>query len=116
MRGAPPPTVATRSGVPAPFDAVLAPLRTALDACGARGPFASVAWGLPEPDDGQWLDLDAFATDEGAAPAIRRYPPESDVAKLTPFWVFQNVTGTALLAAGYLYAAQRRVPSLRGTR
>jgi hypothetical protein len=28
--------------------------------------------------------------------------------------VFQNATGTALLAAGYLYAAQHRVPALQG--
>ena len=101
-------------GLPAQFDAVLEPLRAALDACGARGPFASVAWGRPEPDDGQWLDLDAFALEEGAAPAIRRYPSQGDSAKLIGHWVFQNASGTALLAAGYLYAAQRRVPVLQG--
>jgi hypothetical protein len=114
MIGAPPPTVATGSDVPAPFEAVLAPLRAALDGCGARGPFASVVWGLPEPDDGQWLDLDALATEAGAAPAISRHPPEGDAARLTGHWVFQNASGTPLLAAGYLYAAQRRVPALQG--
>ena len=114
MMGAPPPTTATRSAVPAQFDAMLEPLRIALEACGARGPFASVAWGLPEPDDGQWLDLDAFALEEGAAPAIRRYPADGDSAKLIGHWVFQNATGSALLAAGYLYAAQRRVPVFQG--
>jgi hypothetical protein len=114
MMGARPPTLATRSAVPALFEAVLEPLRTALDACGARGPFASVAWGLPEPDDGQWLDLDAFALAEGAEPAIRRYTPHGDSAKLIGHWVFQNAAGSALLAAGYLYAAQRRVPTLQG--
>lgn len=114
MTSVPPPAVETRSDVPAAFDAVLTPLRAALDACGARGPFASVAWGRAEPDDGQWLDLDAFATDEGSAPAIRRHAPDSAFAKLAGHWVFQNACGTALLAAGYLYAAQRRVPALRG--
>ncbi len=29
--------------------------------------------------------------------------------------MFQNIAGTPLLAAGYLYAAQRRVPSLHGS-
>jgi len=73
-----------------------------------------VTWGLPDPDDGQWLGLADFATAESATPAFGRYSPESDVATLTEFWVFQNATGTALLAAGYLYAAQRRVPALAG--
>lgn len=114
MIGTPPPAIATRSDIAAPFDAVLAPMRAALDECGARGPFASVAWGLPDPDDGQWLHLADFATVEGATPAFRRHSTESDFAKLTEFWVFQNATGTALLTAGYLYAAQRRVPALAG--
>lgn len=114
MRGTPPPTLATRSEIPAAFDAVLGPMRVALDRCGARGPFASVAWGLPDLDDGQWLALADFATVEGATPAFRRYPSESDFSKLTEFWVFQNATGTALLAAGYLFAAQWRVPLLAG--
>jgi hypothetical protein len=114
MMGVPPPTLATRSDVPAAFAAVLGPMQAALDDCGARGPFASVAWGRPDPDDGQWLALADFATFDGAVPAIRRYPHESDFAKLTEFWVFQNATGTALLAAGYLYAAQWRVPLLAG--
>lgn len=114
MIGSQAPTMGTRSDIAAPFDAVLSPMRAALDGCGARGPFASVAWGLPDPDDGQWLDLADFATAEGALPAVCRYPPESDVAKLTEFWVFQNATGTPLLTAGYLYAAQGRVPMLAG--
>ena len=41
-------------------------MQAALDGCGARGPFASVAWGGPEPDDGHWLDLDAFASEARA--------------------------------------------------
>ena len=113
MIGAPPPTTATHADVPAELESVLAPMREALDSCGARGPFASVAWGRPDPDDGLWLPLDGFATAEGAAPAIARYAADSAFAKLTEFWVFQNATGTALLAAGYLYAAQRRVPVLQ---
>jgi len=73
-----------------------------------------VAWGWPEPDDGQWLPLDAFTTDDGAAPALTRYASDDAFAKLAGHWVFQNATGTALLAAGYLYAAHRRVPVLQG--
>jgi hypothetical protein len=107
-------TATGRGSVPAAFEAVLAPMQAALDGCGARGPFASVAWGRPEPDDGQWLALDAFATDAGAAPAIGRHDPDGAFAKLTGHWVFQNAAGTALLAAGYLYAAQYRVPGLHG--
>jgi hypothetical protein len=107
-------TATGHGSVPAAFEAVLAPMRAALDGCGARGPFASIAWGLPEPDDGQWLALDAFATGAGAAPAIGRYELDGAFAKLTGHWVFQNATGTALLAAGYLYAAQQRVPGLQG--
>ena len=114
MIGAPPPITATAPDVPAELEAVLVPMRAALDACGARGPFASVAWGRPEPDDGLWLPLDGFATAEGAAPAIARYAGDGSFAKLTEFWVFQNATGTALLVAGYLYAAERRVPALQG--
>jgi hypothetical protein len=107
-------TATGHGSVPAAFEAVLAPMRAALAGCGARGPFASIAWVRPEPDDGQWLALDAFATDTGAAPAIGRQAPDGAFAKLAGHWVFQNAAGTALLAAGYLYAAQRRVPALRG--
>jgi len=114
MIGAPPPTTASRAEVPAELDAVLEPLRAALDGCGARGPFASVAWGRPDPDDGQWLDLAALASAEGAASAISRHPQESPFAKLYGLWDFQNASGTATLAAGYLYAAHRRVPALQG--
>jgi hypothetical protein len=97
------------------LEQVLVPLQAALEACGDRGPFASVAWGLPEPDDGQWLDLDAFATEAGAAPAIRRStPPDGDPANIIGHWTLQNASGTPLLTAGYLYAAHRRVPALRG--
>ena len=52
MMGAPPPTVTTRTAVPHQFMAILEPFREALEGCGARGPFASVAWGPPDPDDG----------------------------------------------------------------
>jgi hypothetical protein len=114
MIGVAPPRVGSGSNVPAALEAVLVPLRAALDACGSRGPFASVAWGLPVPDDGTWLTLDGFATAEGAAPVIGRYSPDSDFAKLTGHWVFQTTCGTALFAAGYLYAAQQRVPALQG--
>ena len=95
----PPPAVLTRSVVPAAFEAVLSQMQVALDGCGARGPFASVGWGHPEPDDGQWLALDAFATDAGAAPAIGRYASDGAFAKLTGHWVFQNATGTRCWAA-----------------
>lgn len=114
MIGSAAPTVGTQSAIAAPYDAVLGPMRAALDGCGARGPFASVAWGPPDPDDGQWLALADFATFEGALPAVRRYSSDSDFAKLTEFWVFQNATGTPLLVAGCLYASQSRVPALAG--
>jgi hypothetical protein len=113
--GAPPPASGSRLAVAAPFEAVLAPLRRALERCGARGPFASVGWGRPEPDDGQWLDLDGFGGPSGGAAAIRRLTPAGgDPANLIGHWVFQNAAGTPPLLAGYLFAAQRRVPALEG--
>ena len=102
------------TAVPAAFSAVLAPLRAALDSGGARGPFASVDWGRPDPDDGLWLALDDFTTTEGLAPVVARSAPDGERARLAEFWAFQNVCGAPLFAAGYLFAAQRRVPWLQG--
>jgi hypothetical protein len=92
---------------------VLGPLRTALEACKLRGPFASVSWGPPAPDDGRWLGLDGFATDAGAEPALRRFAPHDDAGKLYGLWALQNIANAAPLVAGYLYATQQRVPVLQ---
>jgi hypothetical protein len=112
--GVPPPSIATDSAKPGPFDTVLGPLRNALAAVGVRGPFASVSWGPPEPNDAQWLDLDSSATEAGAVPGVHHFGRRDPAGKLAGYWVLQNLAATVPLVASYLYAAQRRVPVLQG--
>ena len=114
MMDAPPPTTATDSARPGPFETVLGPLRNALAAVGVRGPFAAVSWGPPEPSAAQWLELDGSATEAGAAPGVHWFGLRDPSGKRVGYWVLQNLAATVPLVASYLYATQRRVPVLQG--